>query len=225
MKKIIFMCFSELLSTYRDKRKTVTMLVFLSLSMFAICESAYRKGMSGHDDVFDELSSYFYFFTMLWLSGVVFAGYKTDTFCNQQVVSIDEVRLQVRRKYGALVLQTILFSLVSMPIMKAFGYHLRLMLLIALMNMCVLNITNLPIMIYRICERKVLSARKKTLLKVIESVFPVSVYLLICFFGVDVSRVDGVLWIICGLIAVGLLLYSITEGCLLRWLYSSNTCC
>lgn len=225
MTKIIFMCFSELLSTYRDKRKTVTMLVFLSLSMFAICESAYRKGMSGHDDVFDELSSYFYFFTMLWLSGVVFAGYKTDTFCNQHVVSIDEVRLQVRRKYGALVLQTILLSLVSMPIMKAFGYHLRLMLLVALMNMCVLNITNLPIMIYRICERMVLSARKKTLLKVIESVFPVSVYLLICFFGVDVSRVDGVLWIICGLIAVGLLLYSITEGCLLRWLYSSNTCC
>ena len=219
------MCFSELLSTYRDKRKTVTMLVFLSLSMFAICESAYRKGMSGHDDVFDELSSYFYFFTMLWLSGVVFAGYKTDTFCNQHVVSIDEVRLQVRRKYGALVLQTILLSLVSMPIMKAFGFHLRLMLLVALMNMCVLNITNLPIMIYRICERMVLSARKKTLLKVIESVFPVSVYLLICFFGVDVSRVDGVLWIICGLIAVGLLLYSITEGCLLRWLYSSNTCC
>ena len=182
MKKIIFMCFSELLSTYRDKRKTVTMLVFLSLSMFTICESAYRKGMSGHDDVFDELSYYFYFFTMLWLSGVVFAGYKTDTFCNQQVVSIDEVRLQVRRKYGALVLQTILFSLVSMPIMKAFGYHLRLMLLVALMNMCVLNITNLPIMIYRICERMVLSARKKTLLKIIESVFPVSVYLLICFF-------------------------------------------
>ena len=136
--------FSELLSTYRDKRKTVTMLVFLSLSMFAICESAYRKGMSGHDDVFDELSSYFYFFTMLWLSGVVFAGYKTDTFCNQQVVSIDEVRLQVRRKYGALVLQTVLLSLVSMPIMQAFGYHLRLMLLVALMNMCVLNITNLP---------------------------------------------------------------------------------
>ena len=29
MKKIIFMCFSELLSTYRDKRKTVTMLVFI----------------------------------------------------------------------------------------------------------------------------------------------------------------------------------------------------
>ena len=225
MTKIIFMCFSELLSTYRDKRKMVTMLAFLSLSMFAICESAYRKGMSGHGDVFDELSSYFYFFTMLWLSGVVFAGYKTDTFCNQHVVSIDEVRLQVRRKYGALVLQTVLLSLVSMPIMKAFGYHLRLMLLVALMNMCVLNITNLPIMIYRICERMVLSARKKTLLKVIESVFPVSVYLLICFFGVDVSRVDGVLWIICGLIAVGLLLYSITEGCLLRWLYSSNTCC
>ena len=52
------MCFSELLSTYPDKRKMVTMLVFLSLSMFTICESAYRKGMSGHDDVFDELSSY-----------------------------------------------------------------------------------------------------------------------------------------------------------------------
>ena len=132
------------------------------------------------------------------------------------VVSIDEVRLQVRRKYGALVLQTILLSLVSMPIMKAFGYHWRLMLLVALMNICVLNITNLPIMIYRICERMVLSARKKTLLKVIEAVFPVSVYLLICFLGADISRVDGVLWIICGLIAVGLLLYCITEQCLLR---------
>ena len=90
------------------------------------------------------------------------------------------------------------------------------MILVALMNMCVRNITNLPIMIYRICERMVLSARKKTLLKVIEAVFPVSVYLLICFFGVDVSRVDGVLWIICGLIAVGLLLYCITERYLLR---------
>lgn len=213
MKEII----SELYNTYRDKRKFVTMSAFLMIFMFVICESASRKMGKSYGDAFCEMSSYYYFYTMLWFAGFIFSGYKVDAVCHQ-ANDLRTLCLMVRKRYGALVLQTIALSAFTMIIMRTYGYRLNLMLLSVTLNLFVLNVANLPIIIMRQSAalgllRSVFSSHEKY-----GSVIPVCVFLLSCFLCFNIKWASGLLFLMCcGMAVFGVVLYVVVERVLMRW--------